>query len=256
MSRVLLLAGTTEATRLAEALADDHDVISSLAGATRAPAPRPGRLRTGGFGGAAGLADYLRHQQVEAAIDATHPFAAVMPHNAAAAAAVAGVPLCRVLRPPWRPGPGDRWVEVADLTAAAEALEALGAQRVLLSVGRQSTGPFASVDAWFLVRAIEPPTVLPARHEVLLDRGPFALDGERRLLRDHAVDAVVTKNAGGAATAAKLTAARELGLPVVVVARPPQPEVTTVGEVAQALAWLARVVGPGSPASSPYQRGV
>jgi precorrin-6A/cobalt-precorrin-6A reductase len=257
VTSVLLLAGTAEATRLAQVLVHDHglDVVSSLAGVTAAPAARPGRTRTGGFGGPEGLAAYLRAQRFAAVVDATHPFAAVMPHNVAAAAAATGVPSCRVLRPPWTPGPDDRWVEVPDLPAAAAAIRDLGAQRVLLTVGRQSTWAFRDLDAWFLVRAIEAPDVVPARHELLLGRGPFDLDAERALLRTHAIDAVVTKNAGGTATAAKLTAARERGVPVVVVARPPQPDVTTVPDVDHAVAWVLDATGR-SPSASPYQRGV
>lgn len=245
VTSVLLLAGTSEATQLAEVLVRVHgvDVLSSLAGLTTAPAGRAGRTRSGGFGGAEGLADHLRDQPVDALIDATHPFAAVMPFNAAAAAAATETPSCRLLRPPWVPSPADRWVEVPDLSAAAAALGSLGAKRVLLTVGRQSTWAFVDHDAWFLVRAIETPAVVPAHHQVLLERGPFHVTSERALLREHRIDAVVTKNAGGAATVAKLVAARELGIPVVMVSRPATPEVTIVGSVDHAVAWLDGTVG-------------
>jgi precorrin-6A/cobalt-precorrin-6A reductase len=245
VTRVLLLAGTTEATRLADVLVDDHgvDVLSSLAGVTTAPGRRAGRVRVGGFGGAEGLADHLERERCEALIDATHPFAASMPFHAAAAARATGTPSCRVLRPPWVPTPEDRWIEVSDLSAAAAALDALGARRVMLTVGRQSTGAFADARAWFLVRAIEAPEALPEHHRLHLARGPFDLGSERALMQEHRIDAVVTKNAGGSATGAKLVAARALGIPVVMVARPAQPAVTVVPGVDQAVAWLEGAVG-------------
>lgn len=245
VTRVLLLAGTAEATRLADVLVRSHgvDVLSSLAGVTAVPARRAGRTRTGGFGGARGLAQHLRDHPVDALIDATHPFAAVMPFNAAAACSATGTPSCRLLRPPWVPAATDRWVEVPDLAAAAAALSSLGARRVLLTVGRQSTWAFAGHDAWFLVRAIEAPEVAPADHLLLLERGPFDLVSERALMLEHRIDAVVTKNAGGTASVAKLVAARELGIPVVMVARPAPPEVTIVEGVDHAVAWLDGAVG-------------
>lgn len=256
VTSVLLLAGTSEATRLAEVLTGGGiDVVSSLAGVTASPARRPGRIRRGGFGGIAGLVAYLRENRFDAIIDATHPFAAVMAHHVAGAAQITGTASCRVLRPAWEPGPGDQWMEVADLPAAADAVGALDSPRVLLTVGRRGTRAFAAVGGWFLVRAIEAPEVLPPDHLLVLDRGPFEVESERALLGDHAIDVVVTKNAGGSATEAKLTAARQVGVPVVLVARPPQPAVTMVADVDHAVAWLDGVVGASSPAS-PYQRGV
>lgn len=249
MTSVLLLAGTTEATRLADLLVRHHhvDVLSSLAGVTAVPAGRAGRVRRGGFGGTEGLARELREHGFDALIDATHPFAAVMPFNAAAAAAATATPSCRVVRPPWSPEPQDRWTEVRDLPGAAAALSDLGARRVLLTVGRQSTWAFAEHPAWFLVRAIEAPEVAPVHHRLLLARGPFDLASERALFRDHRIDALVTKNAGGSSTMAKVLVARELGIPVVMVARPAQPEVITVPGVDQAVAWLDAAVGISSP---------
>jgi precorrin-6A/cobalt-precorrin-6A reductase len=245
VKRVLLLAGTTEATRLAEVLVGAHgvDVLSSLAGVTTAPERRAGRVRAGGFGGAEGLADHLKRQPCDALIDATHPFAASMPFHAAAAARATGTPSCRVLRPPWVPTAADRWIEVGDLPAAAAALDALGADRVMLTVGRQSTWAFTDHGAWFLIRAIEAPEARPEHHRLHLARGPFDIESERALMREHRIDAVVTKNAGGSATEAKLVAARELGIPVVMIARPAQPAVTVVPGVDQAVEWLAGAVG-------------
>jgi len=243
--RVLVLAGTAEAAELVGRLAADpaYDVCASLAGHTRAPAALACPVRVGGFGGVDGLVAALRDGGFGALVDATHPFAAVMPHHAATAAEVVRVPRVRLLRPRWEPQPDDRWLEVDDLAAAADALGALGARRALLTTGRLELEPFARVDGvHMVVRTIEPPDPLPlADATVLLDRGPYTVPGEVALLRDHAVDAVVTKNSGGASTSAKLTAARMLGLPVVMVRRPPSPPGPAVTTVDDAAAWLAAV---------------
>ena len=246
--RVLVLAGTAEASDLARRLSADPliEVTASLAGRTRSPAPLPCPVRTGGFGGVDGLASYLRASATDALVDATHPFAAVMPHHAAAAAVEVGVARLRLLRPAWTPAPGDRWIEVDDLSAAADALVDLGARRVLLTTGRLDLPPFArfaSIEGTHvLVRSIEPPDplALPSA-TVLLDRGPYTVEGETTLLRKHGVDALVTKNSGGVATAAKLAAARACGVPVVMVRRPPQPSGPVAPTVDEAIAWLAGV---------------
>ncbi|WP_229927214.1 cobalt-precorrin-6A reductase [Kitasatospora indigofera] len=244
--RVLILGGTTEARLLAAALATGPAadpgrlVTSSLAGRVAEPRLPAGQVRIGGFGGAAGLADWLRAERVEALVDATHPFAEVMSRNAAEAAAATGVPLLALRRPGWSPAEGDRWHPVASLAEAAAALPALG-RRVLLTTGRQGMAAFAGLDALhFVARSVDPPAEpLPAHTEVLLARGPFTLADERALLREHRIDVLVTKDSGGAATAPKLTAARELGLPVVIVRRPELPGGVPVAEdVAAAVAWL------------------
>ncbi|MFF2655819.1 cobalt-precorrin-6A reductase [Kitasatospora sp. NPDC058032] len=244
MTHVLLLGGTTEARALASALAAGRPAVrvtSSLAGRVAEPRLPAGEVRIGGFGGPDGLAAWLRAQRVDALVDATHPFAAAMSRNAAEAAAATGVPLLALRRPGWAPVPGDRWHRVPSLAAAARLLPSLG-RRVLLTSGRQGIGAFAHLDGLhFVARSVDPPEPpLPASLDVLLDRGPFTLDGERAVLREHRIDVVVTKDSGGAATAPKLTAARELGLPVVVVDRPPAPAGVPVAEsVEAALAWLA-----------------
>ncbi len=257
--RVLVLAGTAEAAALVARLvgADPaYEVTASLAGHTRTPAPLPCPVRTGGFGGVAGLVEALRVDGFAALVDATHPFAAVMPHHAAAAAGELGLPRVRVLRPPWVPGPDDHWIEVDDLTAAARALQDLGAGRVLLTTGRLELAPFAAVDgAHMVVRTIEPPDPLPLPSAtVLLDRGPYSVPGEVALLREHAIDAVVTKNSGGEATAAKLAAAGTLGVPVVMVRRPPQPPGPLVTTVDEAEAWLADVASGAAPRRRTHRR--
>jgi precorrin-6A/cobalt-precorrin-6A reductase len=236
--RVLLLGGTTEARLLAGALVAHHDVTVSLAGRVRSPLPLPGTVRIGGFGGVDGLAAWLRAHGTDAVVDATHPFASTMTAHAAAACALVDVPVLRLQRPAWSPVPGDDWRPVPDLAAAAEAVAAEG-DRVFLTTGRTGLAVFAPVDRWFLVRSVDPPEPpVPRRMTVLLDRGPFTLDGERALLRGHAVDVLVTKNSGGPAP--KLAAARELGVPVVVVERPPlPPNVIAVATVAAARDWVS-----------------
>ena len=222
---------------------DDCEVVVSFAGRTRERVDVPGEVRVGGFGGVDGLAGYLRAERVSVVIDATHPFAATTPHHVAEACRITGVAGIRVCRPPWTATAGDRWHEVEDLDAAAAAIRSLGGRRVFLTTGRQELAPFAGLgDVWFLVRAIEPPESMPLEHAtVILDRGPFDLDAERRLLVEHAIDLVVSKNSGGSATAAKLAAARELGVAVVMVNRPAPSGLPTVATTSEALAWLARL---------------
>jgi precorrin-6A/cobalt-precorrin-6A reductase len=246
-SRVLVLGGSTEASAFAKALSerDGCEVVVSFAGRTRERVDTPGELRVGGFGGAAGLTRYLRNERIDALVDATHPFAATMPHHAASACGATGVPGVRICRPPWTPVAGDRWNDVADLDTAATAIEILRGRRVFLTTGRQELAPFARLrDVWFLVRAIETPDPMPlASASVVLDRGPFEAEAERRLMLDHGIDLMVSKNSGGSATAAKLTAARDLGLPVVMVARPQAGGLPRVTSVADALEWIDQL-GP------------
>lgn len=234
---VLILGGTAEARALAETLTGDAiPVISSLAGRVRNPRLPVGEVRVGGFGGADGLADWLRDHGIRAVVDATHPFAAQITANAHAACARTGVPLVRLARPAWRPGVDDRWTCVPDIGAAATAVAERGG-RVFLTTGRQDAHAFAEItDAWFLIRVVDPPTgPLPPHHEILSSRGPYDLAGERALLADHRIDVLVTKNSGGELTRAKLTAAAEAGIDVVMVQRPAEPDgLTSVDSVAAA----------------------
>jgi precorrin-6A/cobalt-precorrin-6A reductase len=221
---VLILGGTTEARELAGRLATQPGlrVVTSLAGRTREPAPLAGEVRTGGFGGADGLAQWLEAQHAAAVIDATHPFAQVISSNAARACAESGTPLLSLIRPPYSAGPGDDWREVSSLQAAAELLPSLG-RRAFLTTGRQGLAAFAALDQlWFLIRCAAPPAgPLPAARQVILARGPYRADREHLLMRRHLIDVLVTKNSGGAPTAGKLTAARQLGIPVIMISRPP-----------------------------------
>ncbi len=239
---VLVLGGTTEGRTLAtELVAAAVPVVSSLAGRVSAPRLPPGAVRVGGFGGSEGLAEYLADHRISAVVDATHPFAARITANANAACARTGTPLLVLRRAPWTAAERDRWTIVSSLPSAATELDRYDADaRVLLTVGRQGVDAFALASQQLWLRSVDPPDApLPARTELIRDRGPFTIDGELLLLRRLSIDVLVTKNSGGSMTAAKLAAARQLGLPVIVVARPPLPPgVRVVDDVPTALNWL------------------
>jgi precorrin-6A/cobalt-precorrin-6A reductase len=229
---------------MAAALADrsEFEVISSLAGRVRNPVLPAGQVRIGGFGGPTGLGDYLRAERVDAVVDATHPFASAMTASAVTASAETGVPLVVLRRPGWTQGPGDRWHWVDSLDEAAAVLPYVGT-RVFLTTGRSGLAAFAGLDElWFLIRAVDPPEPpMPRRSEIVLGRGPFDVAGERELIRHHAIDVLVTKDSGGPMTSAKLDAARERGIPVIVQRRPALPDVPTCPGVGEVLEWLGVV---------------
>jgi precorrin-6A/cobalt-precorrin-6A reductase len=237
--RVLLLGGTAEARALANVLYVRVDIISSLAGRVARPALPVGPVRVGGFGGVDGLRRWLRDEQIDAVVDATHPFAATITAHAAQVCKELELPYLVLARPPWDPGDA---IVVASDTGAAEYIARKHFSRVFLTTGRSGVKVFADSDAWFLIRAVTAPDAasLPRRHEIVLSRGPYHYNGEYALLREHHIDALVTKNSGGDMTRAKLDAAAELHIPVVMVARPPLPAgVTAVGTVEEAVAWVA-----------------
>ena len=212
----------------------------SLAGRTAHPLPQPVPVRIGGFGGAAGLADYLRNEGVDALIDATHPYAAIISANAASAAKMAGVPLLALRRPPWSPVEGDAWIEVDTIEDAVEAL-GKAPRRVFLALGRKELQPFATAPQHvYLVRSVDPvdpPLAVP--HAIYIAaRGPFSEAEDHALLTRHRIDVVVAKNSGGEATYGKIEAARALHLPVVMLKRPSLPEVQAVDTVEEVLCWL------------------
>lgn len=239
--RVLVLAGTGDALAIADRLAALPGVvpITSFAGRVARPRVPKGEIRIGGFGGVEGLERYLASERIDVVLDATHPFAATISRSAATACGRLAIPLRALLRPRWHPVAGDRWHDVGDMTAAAALAHELG-RRIFLTIGRQELLPFAEYgDRWFLIRTIEPPEVsLPAQHELLLQRGPFALAAELQLVREHSIDLIVSKNSGGAAAYAKLAAARALGVPVVMVRRPERPSVPTLESVDAAVRWI------------------
>ncbi len=232
--RVLILGGTTEATTIARTLAGDgrFQPILSLAGRTRSPALPPVPCRIGGFGGAAGLRDYLAAERIEALIDATHPFAS----RIKASAATAALPRVAVLRPAWQPEPGDDWTLVADMPAAAAALGRT-ARRVFLTVGQTDVALFGPPHH-YLIRSVDPPPRVPTGAIVIAARGPFTAEADQALMAGFGADTLVTKNSGGTAVAGKLVAARSLGIEVVMVARPSPPPPPLVEDAAGALAWL------------------
>jgi precorrin-6A/cobalt-precorrin-6A reductase len=236
--RVLILGGTGEGVQLAAQLSEraDFTVISSLAGRVGEPKLPQGLVRIGGFGGLDALTFYLVTEEIKAVIDATHPFAAKISHNAAIACDRTRLPLIALRRPPWKKIDGDLWHEVTDFQGAAKFVEAKNA-RVFLSIGRQEVGAFSACrDTWFLIRAIEMPGEgLPPHHEVILQRGPFELEDELHLLREHSIDFLVSKNSGGVATYTKIEAARSLEIPVVMINRPLKPAVLCVETVEEAI---------------------
>jgi precorrin-6A/cobalt-precorrin-6A reductase len=242
MTRILLLGGTTEASLMAQALADARtDAVYSYAGRTDTPMGQPILMRVGGFGGVDGLAAYLRDGAFTHVIDATHPFAAQMSSNAVAACAATGIPLIAYERKPWVQSDGDQWRHVPDIAAAAAALHG-AAQRVFLAIGRQHLDAFVSQPQHHyvlrLVDAPQGPLPLP-QAAVIIARGPFATAGDTALLRQHRVQIVVAKNAGGKGAVAKIAAARALHLPVIMIDRPQIPARATAHTVAAVMDWLA-----------------
>ncbi|MGE5149374.1 MAG: cobalt-precorrin-6A reductase [Rhodospirillaceae bacterium] len=240
--KVLILGGTTEASALARMVACDPRVapLLSLAGRTTNPRPQPIPARVGGFGGIEGLVTFLHREAIDAVVDATHPYADQMSAHAVAACTESSVPLASLVRPEWTREASDLWQVVADTETAAHAL-GKKSRRVFLSLGRQDLHIFARAPQHhYLARLIEQPdqATLPPNLRLLQARGPFDRADEARLLREERIDILVSKNAGGAATYAKIEAARALGLPVVMIARPHKPVGVIMANVEACVAWL------------------
>jgi precorrin-6A/cobalt-precorrin-6A reductase len=239
---VVILGGTTEARQLASVLlADGIDVVSSLAGRVQSPSLPAGRVRIGGFGGVKGLAEYLLNQRAAALVDATHPFAATISENAVQAASRTGTPLVRLERPGWTDHPrASSWIWVPD--AAAARIAAGSARRPFLTTGRQSLNDFGSwADRDVLVRLVDPPAKpLPQRWTAIMSRGPYSYSDERQILSEYAIDMLLSKDSGGAHTVAKLDAAGDLDIPVVIIARPDHPPVRVLNTVAEVAALVSR----------------
>jgi precorrin-6A/cobalt-precorrin-6A reductase len=236
--RVLLLGGTSEGRALATRLDQEIDVVSSLAGRVPDPALPVGEVRIGGFGGVEGMRRWLVESKVDAVVDATHPYAAIITANAAVVCGELGLPHLVLARPAWPRGDA---IGVGSDAEAAKTVAAERYSRVFLTTGRSGTAAFADVDAWFLIRAVTAPDpdTLPPHHQLVLSRGPYHYDDEVVLMRDYRIDALVTKNSGGPMTRPKLEAAVALGVPVVMVDRPPLPGgVTTVSTVDDAVEWV------------------
>jgi precorrin-6A/cobalt-precorrin-6A reductase len=242
--RVLILGGSTEASALARLIAGRQEIgaVLSLAGRTQNPVPSPIPSRAGGFGGVAGLVDYLRRERIEALIDATHPFAAQMSRHAEAACRELDLPRLVLTRLPWSATDKDRWIDVADASAAACAL-GVQPRRVFLTVGRLSLPAFAAAPQHrYVVRAIDEPEGLAALpdHRLILARPPFRIEDEMRVMSEERIDIVVSKNSGGGASYAKIAAARELGLPVVMIRPPKHIDGAVVYDPRAALEWITR----------------
>ncbi len=253
--RVLVLGGTTEASRLAQALADAQvDAIFSYAGRTESPLPQPLPVRVGGFGGVDGLRAWLLEQHISHVVDATHPFAAQMSRNAVAACAATGIPLLALERPAWQSQVGDHWQHVPDIESAVRALPEAPA-RVFLAIGRQHLTPFLALPQhWFLLRLVDASVELPPeRGHIVLSRGPFTVANDTALLQQHRITHIVAKNSGGSGAEAKLHAARALGLPVTLIDRPAIPPRPTVARVEDVLRWIAGFHGSTGVAA---ERGV
>ncbi|MCU1602974.1 MAG: cobK [Frankiales bacterium] len=233
---ILVLGGTAEARELAYRV----PVLTSLAGRIREPDLPVGDVRVGGFGGVSGLVAWLQEHRPRAVVDATHPFAAQMSAHAVEACSAVGVPLLRLQRPGWVEGPGDRWRRVPSLEAAAEAV---GDRTVLLTTGRQAVQPFLGLSR-VVLRAIERPDGIPDSWVCVLGRPPWSLEDELSQIAEHGIEALVTKDSGGPA-APKLEAARELGLEVIVVDRPPVLADVVVTTVEAAREWTLRFEDPG-----------
>ncbi|MBL4929726.1 cobalt-precorrin-6A reductase [Fuscibacter oryzae] len=241
MTHILILGGTTEASLLAARLAAEGiPAIFSYAGRTAAPVGQPLPMRLGGFGGTAGLAQFLRSEGISHVVDATHPFAAQISRNAALACAETSTPLLALERAAWVAGEGDRWTLVSDTEAAVAALPKAPA-RVFLAIGKQTLTSFtARPQHHYLLRLVDPPDgglPLPDA-SVVIDRGPFTVEGDLALLRHHRISHIVAKNSGGAGAEAKLIAARALGLPVILIDRPALPARNVAHDLAAVMAWI------------------
>ena len=243
--RLLILGGTGEAVRLASAAAarfgDRVEIVNSLAGRTREPRRPVGRVRVGGFGGADGLAGYLADERISALVDATHPFAMRISINARFACESAGVPRLILDYPPWEATPGDNWIEVADPEEAAARLPAVG-RAAFLALGTGAVYAFREVaGVRFVVRTVDAPKFSPIEGcTMLAGRGPFEAEAERELLREYDIDVVVSRNSGGAGAVGKISAARSLGIPVIMIRRPPREPGERVAEIEEALQWITK----------------
>ncbi len=247
MKKVLVLGGTGDAVKLAAKLATipEIEVISSLAGRTKKPAALVGQVRIGGFGGAEGLANYLQENSIDILIDATHPCAGQITHNGAIASHIANISHLMLVRPQWERVTGDNWIEVESVESAAKAIPE-SVNRIFITSGRQQLEPFLQRShiypkTWYLMRSIDLPDVELPNSKMLLDRGPFSLEQERKLLRDYQIQAIVSKNSGGNATYAKIIAARELAIPIMMVQRPVMPEGEKVTSIEEAISWLQKL---------------
>ncbi len=244
MTRILILGGTAEAAVLAKGIAEREpgvDVVTSLAGILEETPDLPGRLRRGGFGGADGLARYLDDERIDALVDATHPFARIMADTACTAACRSGVPRIKLVRPMWDRMPGDDWFMVDDIDGAVDALKILAPPVALITLGSRAVESFRTIDGVRLIfRMIAPPKDVRPKPgmEVLLLRGPFDVEEEKTLMADRGIGALITRASGGRATEAKIRAARDRRIPVIMIRRPAVPEGPVAPSAEGILDWL------------------
>jgi precorrin-6A/cobalt-precorrin-6A reductase len=248
LKRLLILGGTGEAAALHEAGIERFEarleIVSSLAGRTCKPRALPGTVRTGGFGGADGLARWLRKADIDMVVDATHPYAVRISANARLACEGSGVARLVLWREPWTAQPGDKWIQVANVAAAAKVLSSVG-KRAFLALGSGELRQFADVKGvWLMSRVAETPAPEAAPPGfVVVDRGPFDAEDELHLLAEQDIDVLVSRNSGGDATVGKIAAARQRGIPVIMIKRPasePGEQCSTIEEVLQ---WIERKLG-------------
>lgn len=246
--RFLLLGGTNEATMLAIALTrlypDKIDLIVSLSGRAEKTDDVPGCIRVGGFGGMPGMIDYLRNEQINAVVDATHPFAASISVNVRRACEVCDIPRMMLVRPDWIPQANDQWIEAADMTAAATILPMLG-QRAFMTIGRHNLPMFSEVcGVHFVVRLLKEPQepLALVDYSVVVERPPFTIEHECKTLAAHGIDVIVSKSSGGKAGASKLIAARLLNLPVLMISRPRRETGVQRISILAAVKWVKRLV--------------
>lgn len=256
--RILILGGTTEAASLARLLADDSRFTPtlSLAGRTNSPRPQPLPVRSGGFGGIAGLQAWLHENNIAAVVDATHPYATQISANALAACGTLAIPLASIMRAPWQREDGDKWIDVDTAQAAAHALGDMPS-RVFLSLGRQELGAFASAPQHtYIARTVDPPDNIPLPPDIsfIYERGPFDAAREQAFLTSERIQMIVSKNSGGSATHPKIAAARRLDIPVVMIARPTKPAGIPLDSPEAALRWLESRIVHEAPSTS--RRGV
>lgn len=241
MLHILILGGTTEASELASTLSNYKIKITfSYAGRVEAPKEQPANVRVGGFGGIEGLRDYLIQNHVTHLIDATHPFAQKISVNAIHAVQKTGVKFITLTRAPWEPKANDRWLPVPDITAAVAAVST-PPQRIMLAIGRIHIDSFiVQPQHNYLLRLIDEPMSPPSlpNHTIVIERGPFNIESDMRLLNKHKIELIICKNSGGKGADAKLIAARELGLPVIMIDRPKFPIHKEVHSVSEILQWL------------------
>ncbi|MCF8466358.1 MAG: cobalt-precorrin-6A reductase [Sneathiella sp.] len=236
--KILLVGGTQEGVKLNQLLSarPDIDLVTSLAGRTQNPVPLIGEKMVGGFGGVVGLKKFIRDRHIELVIDASHPFAGRMTQNAFTACKDTGIRYLRYQRPAWKEEARDRWVSAPSIEAAAGQLA--GFNRIFLTIGRQELAPFERCsDKFFLIRSIENVDFAPSQSEVefLRARGPFSMEEDFRLLTEYRIELLISKNSGGAATYAKIAAAREFGIPVLMIERPALPDCSVFSDMEELL---------------------